>query len=54
MTVTRRDGKIAKSDHYLRHVCLSAWNNWATIGRIFIKFDFYGFLQKLSSKYKVN
>ena len=35
-------GKIAKSDYWFRHVCLSvcptAWNNFAPNGRIFIKF----------------
>jgi len=30
--------KIAKSDYYLRHVCLSAWNNMASNVRIFTKF----------------
>lgn len=31
--------RIVKSHHSLRHVCPSEWNNWATTGRIFIKFD---------------
>ena len=33
--------KIAKSDYQLRHVCPSAWGNWAPTGRIFMKFDIY-------------
>ena len=40
--VLRRVRKIAMSDYYLRHVCpstvrLSAWNNSALTGQIFIK-----------------
>ena len=31
--------RSVKSHHSLRHVCPSEWNNWATTGRIFIKFD---------------
>jgi hypothetical protein len=33
--VFRRGRKIAKNDYYLRHVCMSAWNNSASSGRIF-------------------
>jgi hypothetical protein len=35
----RRVRKIAKSDYYLRHVRLSAWNNSAPTGRILMKHD---------------
>jgi hypothetical protein len=31
--------KIAKRDYDFRRVCLSAWNNSAPTGRIFMKFD---------------
>ena len=30
--------KIAKSDHWLRHVCLSSWSNWPHSKGIFMKF----------------
>jgi hypothetical protein len=36
----RRFCKIAKSDYWLRHVCRSAWKNWAPTGRIFVKLMF--------------
>ena len=38
--VSRRFGKIAKSDYWFSDVCLSAWDNSATIGQIFLKFLF--------------
>ena len=35
--------KIAKSEHWFSHVCLSilpsSWNSWAATGRIFVYFD---------------
>jgi hypothetical protein len=41
--VFRHVRKIAKSDYQLRHVCPfvrpTAWNNSASTGRIFMKFD---------------
>jgi len=37
--VFRRFRKISKSDYYLRHICLFAWNNFSFTGRIFMKFD---------------
>ena len=44
--------QTAKSDCCLRHAwlsfCLSTWNNSASIGRIFMKFDIWGFLWNLS------
>jgi hypothetical protein len=49
--------KIMKSDHQLRHVCLSvrppAWNS-APTGRIFIKFEICAFFENLSRKFKVS
>jgi hypothetical protein len=48
----RAFGKILKSDYKLRHVCLSvclpAWNNSATSGRIFAKADILIFKKKKS------
>jgi hypothetical protein len=48
--------KIAKSDYYLRYVCpsvrLSAWNNSALTGRVFVKFDIWVFFEKMSGKFK--
>jgi hypothetical protein len=38
-TLFRRVRRIAKSDYYLRHVSLSAWNNGASTAWIFMKFD---------------
>lgn len=52
--------KIAKSDYYLHHVCLSvhltAWNNSVPTGHIFVKFDVYVFfkIQLLLKSYKKN
>jgi uncharacterized protein YceK len=41
-TLSRRLRKIAKNEYYPRHVCLSvrlsAWNNSARTGQIFMKF----------------
>ena len=46
--------KTAKSDYQLRHVCLSvrlsAWNNSAPTGRIFVKFGMWRFFETLSKK----
>jgi len=53
--------KIAKSDYYRRHVCLSvslsvcllsAWNNSAPTGRIFMKFDIGFFFENVPSTFK--
>ena len=48
--------KISKSDLYLRHVCLSvclsAWNNSASTGRRFMKFDIWGFFENLPRTFK--
>jgi hypothetical protein len=37
---------------YLRHVRLSAWNNRAPIGQIFIEFDIWAFFENLPRKFK--
>jgi hypothetical protein len=42
----RRFRKFATSDYSSRHVCSSAWNNLALIGRIFVKFDIRFFSEK--------
>jgi len=46
--------KIAKS-YYLASPCLSAcpsaWNNWVPTGRIFMKFDVWGFFENLPIKF---
>jgi len=51
----RRVRKIATSNYWPRHVCLSvrpsAWNNSAPTGRIFIKFDIWDFSKNLSRKF---
>ena len=47
---TRRKFEI--KTYYLRHVCLSAWNNSAPAGQIFIKPDIWVFFRKLSRKLK--
>jgi hypothetical protein len=53
-TVFRRFSKTAKSHYELRHVCpyvrLSAWNNSAPTGRIFMKIDTSEFFETLSRK----
>jgi len=40
--------KIAKTEGYLPHICLSlrmpAWNIWAPNGQVFMKFDIGEFL----------
>jgi hypothetical protein len=50
--------KIAKSDYYLRHIFpsvrLSAWNNSALTGRIFVKFDIWVFFEKNVRKIQVS
>jgi len=47
-TIFSRVRKIAKSDYWLRHVCPSAWNNWAPTGRIFMKCDtFRSYVEKI-------
>jgi hypothetical protein len=35
-------------------VCLSAWNNSASIGRIVMKFNVGGFFENLSRKFKIH
>ena len=37
-----------------RQVCLSAWNNWTTYGRIFMKFGTWGFFLKPVEKKQVS
>ena len=43
-------GALAKFAKVFVHVCLSAWNNSAPTGRIFMKFDFLVFFENLSGK----
>ena len=55
--VFRRIRKREKSDCQLRHVCLSllsAWNNSATTGQNFMKFDICVFFENLSRKFMFN
>jgi hypothetical protein len=56
--IFRRVRTTAKSDYYPHHVCLSvrlpARNNTATTGRIFMKFDIWGFFDNLSRKFKLH
>jgi hypothetical protein len=49
----RRVRKFSKSDTYLvyRYICVSAWNNSAPTGRVFIKFYIRGFLESLWRKF---
>ena len=55
-TVFRGVRKIAKSDCWIYHVCMSirrlAWNNSVPIGRIIVKFDFrvFFFFRKSAEK----
>jgi hypothetical protein len=49
----RRGSRIAESDYFIRHVCLSAWNNSVRTGRIFMKFDIPLFFENLSRKNQV-
>jgi len=51
MNIIRRVRKIANSDYWLRHVLLSAWNNSALTGRIFIKFGIWVLFKTLSWKF---
>ena len=44
--------KIAESDYYIRHVCLSAWHNSAPTGRMFMKFFFKRSVEKLLGSIK--
>ena len=48
--------KIMESNYWHRHACpavrLSAWNNSAPTGRIFMKFDIWVFFETLSRKFK--
>jgi hypothetical protein len=37
---------------FVRHVCASAWNNSASTGRIFMKYDIWMFFENLSRKFK--
>jgi hypothetical protein len=51
--VSRRVRKIAKGTiSFALSGRLSAWNNSAATGRIFIKFDIWGFFYNLSRKFK--
>jgi hypothetical protein len=56
VTILRCFCKIAKSEYQLNHfrpfVSPSAWNNLAPTGRIFIKFDIWGFFENLLRKFK--
>ena len=49
--------KIAKTEGYLRHICLSvrlpAWNRWAPNGQVFIKFDIGEFLKICRKKLRL-
>ena len=38
---------MAKIDYQLRHVRPPAWNNSAHTGRIFMKFNIWGFFSKI-------
>jgi hypothetical protein len=55
-TIFRCVRKISKSDSYFRRVypsvSLSAWNNSASNGRIFMKFRSSLFFEHLSRKFK--
>jgi hypothetical protein len=56
VSVFRRVHKIAKSDYWLRHVCLvspSAWNSSAPTGRVLIKFNIGVFFEHLLRKIQV-
>jgi hypothetical protein len=44
--------KILRRDFKLRHTSLSAWNNSAPTGRIFMKFGIGVFFGSLSRKFK--
>jgi len=48
--------KTMKSYYWLHYVCLSihpsAWNNWATTGRIFMKFHIWAFFENLLRQFK--
>jgi hypothetical protein len=49
VSVFRHVHKIAKSDYWLRHVCLvsqSTWNISAPTGRVLIKFDIGVFFER--------
>jgi len=54
--IFRRVRNIPKSYSYFRHVylsvSLSAWNNSASIGRIFVKFHCSVFFEHLLRKFK--
>jgi len=51
--ISRPICNTAKCDYWLRHVCPSAWNNSAPIGRIFIKFDVWEFFRNYFEKIQV-
>ena len=42
----------AKCYYWLSHVCPSAWNNSAPIGRIVMKFDIWEFFEIISRKFE--
>jgi len=54
LTKLRKKRVLASSCVYVLRlsVCLSAWNNSAPIGRIFVKFDISGFFENLLRKFK--
>jgi hypothetical protein len=52
-SVFRRVYKIAKSNYYLGHVRLSAWNDSTLTGRMLMKFEIKVFFKKnLFGKFK--
>jgi len=52
MYIIRRVREIANSDYWLRHVRLSAWNNSAFTGRIFMKFGIWVLFKSMSRKFR--
>jgi hypothetical protein len=52
-TVFRCVHKIAKSNYWLRHVCLATWSNLASTGQVLMKFDIRDFFKNLSEKIQV-
>jgi len=52
----KRVRRIAKSNYWLRHACLSVrpptWNSSAPTGRMLVKFEVLLFLENLSRKFK--
>jgi len=48
----RRVRKMAKSDYWRRHICLSECNNSVPTGRIIVKFDIWVFFESRSKMLK--